>query len=256
MGGLTVLKELAQRFPDENFIYLGDTARLPYGSKSSSTVYRYAVQNIDYLRNQNCKAIIAACNSASSSLLSEREDDFELPIINVIEPACQLTETTTTTNQVGLLGTRSTISQLAYQNILGVSRPDIKITAVACPLFVPFIEEGLTEDPLTNLIIHRYISSFKNTSIDTVILGCTHYPLIKESIQKILGNHVKLIDSAPAVADVLQHKMGANIILPRGPEDTSRQINLHITDINSEFDKIAPFFLSPVSYDQITLVSL
>ena len=139
MGGLTVLKELAQRFPDENFIYLGDTARLPYRSKSSSTVYRYAVQNIDYLRSQNCKAIIAACNSASSSLLSEREDDFELPIINVIEPACQLMETTTTTNQVGLLGTRSTISHLAYQNIFGVSRPYIKITAVACPLFDPFI---------------------------------------------------------------------------------------------------------------------
>ena len=255
LGGLSVLKELAQRFPGESFIYLGDTARLPYGSKSIDTIYKYAEQNIEFLLSQNCKVVVAACNSASSALLTHPEKDFGVPIVNVIEPASQSAITTSSTNTIGILGTRATVQQKAYEQIITQLNPKSIVHSQACPLFVPFIEEGLVDDPLMNLVIHRYISPLLSTNIDTLILGCTHYPLIKEHIQKVVGKYIQLIDSAPAVADILQHKMGAKAIAPNSGT-APQNIELFITDINSRFEEVASKFLKPVTYSNITATHL
>lgn len=255
LGGLSVLKELAQRFPGESFVYLGDTARLPYGSKSVDTIYKYAEQNIEFLLEQNCKVIVAACNSASSALLSHSEKKFGVPIINVIEPASQSAITTSQTNTIGVLGTRATVQQKAYDQIITKLNPKAIVHSQACPLFVPFIEEGLVDDPLMNLVIHRYVYPLLSTNIDTLILGCTHYPLIKEHIQKVVGKYIQLIDSAPAVADILQHKFGAKRIEANTSTDP-QNISLFITDINSRFEEVASKFLNPVTYSNITATHL
>ncbi len=255
LGGLSVLKELAQRFPNENFIYLGDTARLPYGSKSVDTIQKYAEQNIEFLLKKEAKVIVVACNSASSAFLTKNKKDYGLPIINVIEPASQSAINTSQTNNIGVLGTRATIQQKAYNRVIGLLAPQYKIHSVACPLFVPFIEEGLIDDPIMNLIIHRYIYPLLKTNIDTLILGCTHYPLIKDYIQKVAGKYIQLIDSAPAVADILQHKMAVKAVTPN-IKNNKQNIELFITDINSRFEEVATRFLKPVTYSNITATQL
>ncbi len=255
LGGLTVLKELAQRFPQEHFVYLGDTARLPYGSKSIATIQRYAEQNIEFLMKKKAKLIVAACNSASSALLSHSDKSYPVPVINVIEPASQSALNTSTTGSIGVLGTRATIGQNIYEQVIHKLKPSMIIHSQACPLFVPFIEEGLINDPLINLVIHRYVSPLLATNVDTIILGCTHYPIIKAFIQKVMGKHIQLIDSAPAVADILQHKMATGTLLAN-QDQKEQNIELCITDINSRFQEVAARFLKPISYSNITATHL
>ncbi len=255
LGGLTVLKELAQRLPNEHFVYLGDTARLPYGSKSINTIYKYAEQNIEFLLKHDVKAVVAACNSASSALLSFTGKDFSVPVINVIEPASQSALTTTITNNIAVLGTRATVQQNVYEQVITKNNPKVNVHSMACPLFVPFIEEGLIEDPLMNLVIHRYLSPLLATSMDTLILGCTHYPLVKKQIQKVIGSYVQVIDSAPAVADILLHKMGSGSLIAN-TEAEPQKIDLCITDINSRFEEVATRFLKPLSIGSLTATQL
>jgi glutamate racemase len=184
IGGLTVLKELAHQFPHENFLYLGDTARLPYGSKSPQTIRKYSEQNIHFLQKQNVKAIVIACNTASSQV--PEKELLETPIYNVIEPGSLRALQLSNSKKIGLVATRATVQSQAYTKRIHSLEPKAEVFAQAAPLFVPLAEEGWDSDPITNLIVFRYLKPLLDENIDTLILGCTHYPLVKEKIESIL----------------------------------------------------------------------
>jgi glutamate racemase len=236
IGGLTVLKTLLQSFPNENFIYVGDTARLPYGNKSPQTIRRYTEETLEFLKQKGIKCAVIACNSASSQF---SEANFkEIPVFNVIAPGAQAAQAQTKNKKIGVLGTRATVTSEAYSKALLSLSPDLNIYSVACPLFVPLAEEGLDEDPITNLIAFRYLNGLKNLNIDTCILGCTHYPILKKAISKVLGDEVQLIESGEALAQSIELAMNSGSI-PKNQSKESRSIELFATDHNSSFDSMA-----------------
>ena len=252
IGGLTVLKELALQFPQENFLYLGDTARLPYGSKSPQTIRKYSEQNILFLERQNVKAIVIACNTASSQL-TEKEFDG-LPIYNVIEPGSQRALEVSSSGRIGVLGTRATVNSQAYRKKILEYHPEAQVFDQACPLFVPLAEEGWDSDPVTNLIVFRYLGPLLQNKIDTLILGCTHYPILKSSIAKVTGSAVELVDSGEAIArwlsrDIEQGRLGVN-------HDGPRSIDIMTTDHSAHFTEVAHRILNPVKADAFRVVDL
>lgn len=235
IGGLTVLRELLKSFPDENFIYLGDTARLPYGSKSADTVRKYTEQNMNFLKNRNVKAIVVACNTASTQVF---ETEFEgLPVYNVIDPGSELAARMTENNRVAVIATRATVKAETYTKKIKNHKPEIEVFSTACPLFVPLAEEGWHDDPITNLIAFRYLQGLKAHDVDTVVLGCTHYPLLKLSIQKVFGNHVQLIDSGEAIAKQLGEDMKNGRV--NRTNLTEDKLLIGLTDSGAQFEKLA-----------------
>lgn len=247
IGGITVLREMAQVFPNESFIYLGDTARLPYGSKSSDTVRKYLIQNIQFLISRNVKAIVVACNTASTQVF---ENTFEArPIYNVIDPGAQLACASTVNNKIAVLATRGTISSGAYEIKIKKIKPQVKVFSQACPLFVPLAEEGWYDDPVTNLISYRYLNHLKVEDVDTVVLGCTHYPLLKNSIRKIFGNHVKLIDSGEAISQQLAEDF-KNAVLDLSEPQTG-SITIALTDASHQFETLSNELLCSVMRTEI-----
>lgn len=203
LGGLTVLRELIRAFPNETFYYLGDTARLPYGSKTPETIKKYVLQNLNFLDQQNCKAFVVACNSASTQV------DFTefngKPVYTVIEPGVELACRATQNKLVGLIATEATVKSELYQKKIHATDSTIEVFAKPCGLFVPLVEEGWHDDPVTNIIVFRYLNELKEKKIDTLILGCTHYPILEKSIQKVMGISVQLIDSGRALVEKLTH---------------------------------------------------
>ncbi|MGZ5279028.1 MAG: glutamate racemase [Pseudobdellovibrionaceae bacterium] len=175
VGGLTVLKELAAHFPNEEFLYLGDTARLPYGTKSPETIRQYSEQILNFLTARKVDALIIACNTASSQV--PEKEWLSLPVFNVIEPGAEFAVASSENKHIGVLGTRALVASGAYQKEILKLSPDAQVFAQSCPLFVPLAEEGWLEDPITNLIAYRYLHPLLESKIDTLILGCTHYPL-------------------------------------------------------------------------------
>jgi len=253
IGGLTVLKELALQFPSENFLYLGDTARLPYGSKSPHTIRKYSEQNVHFLRKQNVKAVVVACNSASSQM---SEHSFEgLPIYNVIEPGARRALDLTKTQRIGVLGTRATINSQAYSSALLKLNPAVHVFDQACPLFVPLAEEGWDSDPVTNLIVFRYLSQVMQSDIDVLILGCTHYPLLKNSIFRVTGSAIELVDSGEAIASWLEKDFTAGRLLRHSGEE-ERRIEVLTTDSSAHFNSLALKILKPVLAHEFRVVDL
>lgn len=253
IGGLTVLKELALQFPQENFLYLGDTARLPYGSKSPQTIRKYSEQNIHFLEKQNVKAIVIACNTASSQL-TEKEFDG-LPIYNVIEPGSQRALELSESRRIGVLGTRATINSQAYTRKILELNSQALVFDQACPLFVPLAEEGWDGDPVTNLIVFRYLSPLLQNQIDTLILGCTHYPILKNSIARVTGSSIELIDSGEAIARWLEKDFSQGR-LKKKVSDESRKIEILTTDSSAHFNEMAVRILKPVKADTFRVVDL
>lgn len=253
IGGLTVLKELAVRFPQENFLYLGDTARLPYGSKSPQTIRKYSEQNIHFLEKQNVKAIVIACNTASSQL-TEREFDG-LPIYNVIEPGSQRALEMSTSGKIGLLGTRATVNSKAYTKKIFELNPNAQVFDQACPLFVPLAEEGWDADPITNLIVYRYLKPLLDQGIDTLILGCTHYPILRMSIARASGSSIELVDSGEAIAHWLAKDFTEGRLSPNLNGD-SQHIDIMTTDYSSHFTEVAHRILNPVKPNDFRIVDL
>lgn len=253
IGGLTVLKELALQFPQESFLYLGDTARLPYGSKSPQTIRKYSEQNVHFLKQQNVKAIVIACNTASTQV-SERELEG-LPIYNVIEPGSQRALELTESKRIGVLGTRATINSGAYTKKIHELDSQAQVYDQACPLFVPLAEEGWDGDPVTNLIVFRYLSPLLQNQIDTLILGCTHYPILKNSIARVTGSSIELVDSGEAIARWLEKDFQAGRIT-RNTSQESPQINIMTTDYSSHFNELAHRILKPVKATSFKVVDL
>jgi glutamate racemase len=249
IGGITVLREVLRKFPNENFIYLGDTARLPYGSKSAATVRNYSVQNMKYLVSQDVKAIIVACNTASTQII---ETEFEnRPVYNVIDPGSFLASQKTENNKVAVLATRATIKAGSYTNKIKSFKPEIEVFSQACPLFVPLAEEGWTDDPITNLVAFRYLQNLKTLGVDTVVLGCTHYPLLKNSIEKVFGLYVEMVDSGEAVALQVEDDFNSAKLHRHQFANEKPKITIALTDQSEHFEALSSELLRPVSNAEI-----
>src|SRR4030066_973254 len=211
IGGLTVLKEIITTLPYEDTLYLGDTARLPYGTKSEETVVKYSIENTRFLLKYNIKLLVVACNSASAVSLGEVRRQFTIPIIGVIEAGARAASRATKNGKVGIIGTETTVSSSAYTKAIREINADIETFGQSCPLFVPLVEEGWIDDDITLTIAERYLGILKDKGIDTLVLGCTHYPLLKGIIQKVMGNGVRLIDSAEETANEVKKLLDATL---------------------------------------------
>ncbi len=202
VGGLTVLSALRERFPSEDFVYLGDTARLPYGTKSATTVQRYAVNAAAHLEGHGIKLLVVACNTASSYALDALASSAPVPVVGVVEPGVRAA-IATGSSRVGVIGTEGTIRSGAYQRALSDRAAAVEVEAAACPLLVPLAEEGWGDHPITDQVARTYLAPLLEWGVQTVILGCTHYPLLRPSLQRVVGPNIQLIDSARAVAETV-----------------------------------------------------
>ena len=200
LGGLTVARELMRQLPHEDIIYFGDTARVPYGPKSPETVRRYAHEIASFLQGEGVKNVVVACNTATAHAVDSLRVSFDIPITGVIEPGARAAIAASRSRRIGVVGTHGTISSGAYERAIHALGTDVFVTARACPLFVPFVEEGWNEHPAIALVAHDYLDPLRNTGIDTLVLGCTHYPLIKSVIAQTVGPDIRLIDSAEETA--------------------------------------------------------
>lgn len=252
IGGLTVLKELVSAFPHESFIYLGDTARLPYGTKSSQTIRKYSEQTIEFLLSQGVKAVVIACNSASSQF---PEADWKgIPVYNVIEPGSQLAVQTSKNAKIGVLGTKATIASRAYQNRIQSLSTKAEVYSAACPLFVPLAEEGLYNDPITELTIQKYLNDIVDKGVDTIVLGCTHYPLLETSIAKYCGPKIKLISSGLAITNLLKLDMNSGRLKPT--TELKGSVSIYTTDTSQHFIDLSKKIMSPLVIDRFEQVDL
>lgn len=204
VGGLTVFKEIMNQLPNEKIVYFGDTARVPYGSKSKETVLRFSRQIVRFLKTQEVKAIVIACNTASAYALSDIEKELDIPIIGVIHPGARVAARATRNGKIGVIATEGTINSHIYSDYIKQMNLHTSVIGKACPLFVPLAEEGLLEDPVTDEIARRYLAELIDIGIDTLILGCTHYPLIRHTIGKIMGPDVTLVNPAYETARELK----------------------------------------------------
>lgn len=204
IGGMTVARAVEQLLPGYPLLYFGDIARTPYGTKSPETIINYSLRNTEFLLQKGAKLIIIACNTASSVATDRLRQEFQVPIIEVVTPAADQAITQTRTGRIGIIGTRATVRSDIYNRIITGLHPEFKVFSQECPLLVPLVEEGWINRQETKMIIRRYLHPLKNNQIDTLVLGCTHYPLLKELIQARIGRHVHLIDSSLAAARHLQ----------------------------------------------------
>ena len=204
VGGLTVVREIMRQIPNEKIIYFGDTARVPYGSKSKDTVTRFSEQIVRFLRTFQVKTIVVACNTASAYALDELEEDADIPVMGVLKPGAKAAVEATRNGRVGVIGTEATIGSGMYSKYIKELSKNVTIYGKACPLFVPLIEEGLWEDPVTDEIAGRYLAELIDIDIDTLILGCTHYPLIRSTLGRLVGGRVSLVNPAYETARELK----------------------------------------------------
>lgn len=200
IGGLTVAHEVIRQLPHESIVYFGDTARVPYGPKSPETVRRYSREIASFLQDQGVKSIVIACNTATAHALGVLRDEMDMPVIGVVEPGARAAVAATRSGHVGVIGTAGTIKSGAYERAIRELAPEIRVTPRACPLFVPMVEEGWTDHEATRLVAREYLEPMAAAEIDTLVLGCTHYPLLKPLLHDVLGPSVRLIDSAEETA--------------------------------------------------------
>ena len=217
VGGLTVVREIMRQIPNEKIIYFGDTARVPYGSKSRETVVRFSEQIVRFLRTFEVKTIVVACNTASAYAMDILEKETDIPIIGVVRPGAREAAAVTQNGRIGVIATEATIGSQIYTDYIRELNENVTIYGKACPLFVPLVEEGLLEDPVTDEIARRYLTELIDIDIDTLILGCTHYPLIRSTVGKIMGDRVRLVNPAYETARELQNLLAEADLLSRNP---------------------------------------
>ncbi len=241
IGGLTVVKRISSNLPKEDIVYFGDTARVPYGSKSNSTVIEYSIQDAKFLINKNVKAIVVACNTSSSVALADLRKSFNVPVIGMIEPGSQAALKATKNGKIGVIGTRATVSNKAYSNQIKKFNSEIQVFEKACPLFVPLAEEGWIKHKATYDIAEEYLKELREKEIDTLVLGCTHYPILSDVIQNVIGDKVNLIDSGIASAEAVK------VELDRYDLNTNKNSmgnqEFFVSDIPVKFKEVAEIFL-------------
>ena len=234
VGGLTVLKAIKEILPNENLIYFGDTARVPYGNRSPSTIIKYSVENTRLLQKFNIKMLVVACNTSSSHALEILRREFPFPVVGVVKPGAKVAVESSKNKRIGVIGTEATIKSGAYRKAILSLDPFATVFEKACPLFVPLIEEGWLSGEVTELVVEKYLSDLLNKDIDTLVLGCTHYPLIKDTIRKVTGKNINLIDSAMAVAEEVKSR------LPHERGKRSKGIvRILVSDKTERFERIA-----------------
>jgi len=237
IGGLTVVAALRGLLPNESIFYLGDTARVPYGGKSAATVQRYSLEIAAMLLEEKAKTVVVACNTASALALPRLEETLPVTVTGVILPGARAAIAKTRSSHIGVIGTRATIASGAYERALRSLNPEIRVTARACPLLVPLIEEGWLENPITDKIILQYLAPLLSDGVDTLVLGCTHYPLLRNTIARLAGDKIALVDSAQncalAVRDLLERE---NL---RTPESARGALRVALTDPPDAFLRVA-----------------
>lgn len=241
IGGLTVVKRLASTLLNENIIYFGDTARVPYGSKSNSTVIEYSIQNTKFLLQKNIKALVVACNTASSIAIPDLKKMFDIPIIGMIEPGSRMALSKTHNKKIGVIGTRATIGNLAYSKEIKRMNKKAEVFEKPCPLFVPLAEEGWIKHRATYEIAEEYLKELREEEIDTLVLGCTHYPILSEVIQKVIGSKVYLIDSGVASSELIKMELEKFDLLSDSKTTGSQEY--YVSDIQAKFKEVAELFL-------------
>ena len=240
VGGLTVAREIMRQIPNERIVYFGDTARVPYGSKSKETVTKYSRQIVRFLETQNVKAIVIACNTASAYALEQIEKEIKVPIIGVVKPGAVTAARATQNGKVGVIATEGTIQSEIYTQYIKELKQDAKVIGKACPLFVPLVEEGLLEDPVTDEIAQRYLSVLIDSGIDTLILGCTHYPLIRSTVGKVMGDKVTLVNPAYETAIELKRLLeNHNMLQDEKPALGTNQYQFFVSDGADKFQQFA-----------------
>jgi glutamate racemase len=241
LGGLTVAREIFRHLPNEDVIYFGDTGRTPYGPRSKDIIIEFSRQDTKFLLEQNVKMIVVACNTASAQALDVIREEFKVEMIGVIEPGAVSAVKATKNGKIGIIGTVGTISSDAYAKTIAKLDPKIKAFSLACPLFVQLVEEGYIDKPATRLIAEDYLASFRTNGIDTLILGCTHYPLLKGIIHDVLGDEIVLIDSAEETAQAVYQKL---LKLDLMREKTASALNkFYVSDFPERFHQVARHFL-------------
>ena len=237
IGGLTVVKALRDLLPNENIFYLGDTARVPYGPKSSETVQRYAVELAGMLMRKNAKALVVACNTVSSVALPLLTQKFSVPVIGVIEPGARAALQVTRNRHIGVIGTRATIRSGAYERALRAADNNVRVSSRPCPLLVPLIEEGLLDDDVTDRVIMRYLEPMLADGIDTLVLGCTHYPLLTGAIARALNRQIRLVDSAKNCARAVEETLDRESLRAESPN--RGELRVALTDAADNFLNVA-----------------
>jgi glutamate racemase len=253
IGGLTVVKALGDLLPNEDIVYLGDTARVPYGPKSAETVQRYGLELAQMLTEKNAKAIVVACNTVSSVALPLLARKCSVPVIGVIEPGARAALQASRNRHIGVIGTRATIRSGAYEKALRATDNSVRVNSRACPLLVPFIEEGLLDDEITDRVIGRYLEPLVCDGIDTLVLGCTHYPLLTGAIARVLGRQVTLVDSAHNCASAVHEMLDRQSL--RAPSSNRGELHVALTDTADNFLNVARDALQ-LSFGEIELQPL
>lgn len=237
IGGLTVVRALRELLPNEKIFYLGDTARVPYGGKSAATVERYSRELTAMLLAEDCKTIVVACNTASALALGALEKELPVPVTGVIRPGAEAAVAATRNGHVGVIGTRATIKSGAYERAIAAIDPAVAVTARACPLFVPLIEEGWLENAVTDQVIGEYLEPLLAEGIDALVLGCTHYPLLRPAIARFLGDSVTLVDSAQNCAAAVKQLLEADGLRARSA--SAGKLSVALTDPPDAFLGVA-----------------
>lgn len=244
VGGLTVAREIIRQMPQERLVYFGDTARVPYGSKSKDTVIRYSRQIIRFLRTQEVKAIVIACNTASAYALETVVAESDIPILGVIHAGAKSAAQVTRNGKIGVIGTQATISTGIYPEEILAINPKAEVIQKACPLLCPLVEEGLLHDSVTDEIISRYVSGLKQKYIDTLVLGCTHYPLLRSAIRRIMGDEVALVNPAYETAIELKDVLASHQLLNHFPmADGEEKYQFYVSDMAEQFKDFATSIL-------------
>lgn len=255
-GGLTVAREILRQLPNEKIVYFGDTARVPYGSKSKETVIRYSRQIVRFLLTKNVKAIVIACNTASAFALEELKGEFDIPIIGVIRPGAKAAVENTVTKRIGVIGTEGTIRSAIYSEVIHEYDREAIVLGKACPLFVSLVEEGWLHDTVTDEVAGRYLSEFKNRDIDTLIMGCTHYPLLRSTIMKTMGEDVFLVNPAYETAASLRRLLDKNGIASKADLIPKPEMyDFYVSDAPRKFVEFANSIM-PIEIETATQINI
>lgn len=238
VGGLTVAREIIRLLPNENIVYFGDTARVPYGSKSQDTVIMYSRQIIRFLRTQNVKAIVIACNTASALALDVVSKEVDIPVIGVVVPGARAAIEATGNKNIGVVATEATINSEIYTHVIQAEDAEMKVTGKACPLFVPVVEEGFAKHAIAEQIIDYYLNEMKHSNVDTMILGCTHYPLLRTKIREYLGDNIHLVNPAYETALDVKVLLEENGII-NDIMDSNAEHAFYVSDLADKFKEFA-----------------
>lgn len=243
VGGLTVLQAIRKHLPAEDLIYLGDTARVPYGTKSPETVLGYAMQAAEFLCAHQVKMIVVACNTASSVALQILTHHFNIPVVGVIVPGAQEAVRISTSGRIGVIGTEGTVNSGAYQNEISTLRAGVQVFSAICPLFVPLAEEGWASHEIARLAAREYLQPLLHSDIDTLVLGCTHYPLLKDTLRQVLPAQVNMVDSATQTAMTVKCLLRHNGTLRRNKPEHMGGWRFYVTDVPTRFVRVGSAFL-------------